>query len=261
MDEIADHIYRILNFQQKITKKMLAQKPSREVAEHTKDAIQIWRDCASARITLQGALQECHGAGFDEVRSTPDASRLVESLAGVLHASVSRTNSCHDITDIESWQAIERMNSMVMKYCLEIADEWHEKTKGPNRKNLKALDQSISAQMGYVMTDPDNRAIKRCRGVTDEEYDDAPLYAAILKESVQKGASGDEYRAMKMASKFGKKAGSKEVDRRASKGRRIRYTSIEKLVNFMAPRAVPVSEGRPITNEELVNAFVASVFH
>ena len=114
--------------------------------------------------------------------------------------------------------------------------------------------------MEYVMNDPDQRAVKRCRGVTEEEYDDGPLYAALLKESVQRGASGDEYSAMKMASKFGKKQSTKEVDRRASKGRKIRYSKIEKLVNFMAPRPVPLSEGVPITDERLINAFVNSVF-
>jgi len=114
--------------------------------------------------------------------------------------------------------------------------------------------------MEYVMNDPDQRALKRCRGTTVEEYDDAPLYAALLKESVQKGASGDEYTAMKMASKFGKRTQNVQVDRRASKGRKIRYTPIEKLVNFMAPRPVPLSEGVPITDEQLINAFVNSVF-
>ena len=235
-------------------------KASREVAEHTKETIQVWRDCAAARIVLQGALQGSHNSNITEDPRNSEASRLVESLAGLLGASVFRINSSKQLSDSSSWSDIEKNNMEIMKFCLGIADDWHERTKGPNRKNLKVLDQTISAQMEYVMTDPDNRALKRCRGSTEEEYDDAPLYAALLKESVQKGASGDEYTAMKMASKFGKKTALKEIDRRASKGRKIRYSAIEKLVNFMAPRAVPISEGIPILDQELVNAFVGSVF-
>lgn len=238
---------------------MFAQQPTRAVAVHTKEAIQAWRDCATARIALQSALQGCHSQGFDSSRDSSKGDELQLALSQLLMQSSSRV-AAHGSASDSSWSSIESLNKQIMSFCLLIADEWHEKTKGPNTKNLKALDQSISAQMDYVMSDPDQRAVKRCRGSSEDEYDDAPLYAALLKESVQRGASGDDYRAMKMASKFGKKVGAKEVDRRASKGRKVRYTAIEKLQNFMAARPVPLSEGIPITNEELVNAFVNSVF-
>jgi protein AATF/BFR2 len=241
---------------------MLANKPSRDAADHTKAATQVWRDCASLRIALQGALQEVHTAGFQSSSDNEDMSKLDELICDLLKSSAKRLRCGASPASIgRSWDAVSKHNDAIMTYCLKISDSWHEQTKGPNRKNLKALDQSISSQMEYVMNDPDSRAVKRCRGLTEGEYDDAPLYAALLKESVQKGASGDEFRAMKLASKFGKKPSAKEVDRRASKGRKIRYSMIDKLVNFMAPRPVPVSEGTPITNEELVNAFVNSVFH
>lgn len=194
-----------------------------------------------------------------QLESVPEGFN--ESICDLLKTCASRICSDSLSTSGSTWEQLEGLNRNIMKYCLNVADEWHEKTKTPNRKNLKALDQSISAQMEYVMNDPDARAVKRCRGITEEEYDDAPLYAAILKESVQRGASGDEYTAMKMASKFGKKVTTKEVDRRASKGRKIRYSAIEKLVSFMAPRAVPLAEGTPITDEQLVNAFVNSIFN
>ena len=232
---------------------------AREVAGHAKQAIQVWRDCASARITLQSGLTESHSKTLDQASSPEKAAELEEAVLRVLMQSARRVKEPPSTTQV-SWESINDLNMIVIKSCLLIADEWHEKTKGPNTKNLKALDQSISAQMEYVMADPDNRAVKRCRGATEEEYDDAPLYAALLKESVQRGASGDDYRAMKMASKFGKKVGGKEVDRRASKGRKVRYTPIEKLSNCMAARPVPISEGIPIADEELVNAFVGSVF-
>ena len=241
---------------------MLAHKISVDTALHTKEATQVWRDCASARIALQGALQSIHKFPESPKAVESEVTSLRGAIFELLKSSASRVSKMHgNQSDDPSWEYIDQLNRSMMAYCLSTADFWHESTRAPNRKNFKALDQSISAQMEYVMNDPDGRAVKRCKGASEEEYDDAPLYAALLKESVQKGASGEDYRAMKMASKFGKKPSSKEIDRRASKGRKIRYSAIDKLVNFMAPRPVPVSEGIPITDEVLINAFVNSVFH
>jgi hypothetical protein len=240
---------------------MLGMVPSKTAAHHTKDAVQIWRDCASLRIIIQTALQIAHRTDFSSDPSCGTEAHLISSIGDLLSVSSKRLNSSEASQPaIYDWDNLESLNQSVMSFCLRESDKWHESTKLPNRKNLKALDQSVSAQMEYVMNDPDQRAIKRCRGSSAEEYDDAPLYAALLKESVQKGASGDEYTAMKMASKFGKRTQNAQVDRRASKGRKIRYSQIEKLANFMAPRPVPLSEGIPITDELLINAFVNSVF-
>ena len=250
--------------EKKICSRMLAGQQS-SIAQHTKDTVQIWRDCASLRIIIQSALQMVHQPSFESESQSDSSSDYVAVLGSLLQTAANRVESTtHSKTSNAaadaSWEFLEAQNRAVMAYCLAEADKWHESTKLPNRKNLKALDQSISSQMQYVMSDPDERAVKRCRGSNPDEYDDAPLYAALLKESVQKGASGDEYRAMKMASKFGKRPQAVQVDRRASKGRKIRYSSIERLVNFMAPRPVPLSEGIPITDEQLINAYVNSIF-
>ena len=97
------------------------------------------------------------------------------------------------------------------------------------------------------MADPAQRAVKRCRGLNEDEYDDALHYAALLKESVRKGASDDLYTATKMASKFcSKRKAIKQVDRRASKGRIIRYTVIDKLVDFHGAATCPNVRRRSI---------------
>jgi hypothetical protein len=243
---------------------MLKVQTSSSVSQHTKDVVQVWRDCSSLRILIQSVLQIVHQDAYRAVSDNESASAFLNVIDELLHTSATRVNSIKPKTtqspgDV-SWESLDASNRLVMTYCLAEADKWHDSTKLPNRKQMKALDQSISSQMQYVMSDPDQRAVKRCRGSNTDEYDDAPLYAALLKESVQKGASGDEYRAMKTASKFGKRPQAVQVDRRASKGRKIRYSSIEKLVNFMAPRPVPLSEGIPITDDQLITAYVNSIF-
>lgn len=238
---------------------MVELQKGSKISEHAKAAVQVWRDCASLRIVIQSAFQLLNSGGLMEESVTALADELKFSATTLLSSSAQRAGLSID-THSDTWEAMARYNKAVMTYCLSEADTYHERTKNPARKGLKLLDQSISSQMEFVMADPDKRAVKRCRGASEEEYDDGPLYAALLKESVQKGASGDEYQAMKLASKFGRKSATKEVDRRASKGRKIRYTAIEKLTNFMAPRPVPLSEGIPVTDETLIAAFVNSVF-
>ncbi len=51
-------------------------------------------------------------------------------------------------------------------------------------------------------------------------------------------ASGSE-RALLLSAQQARSRAKKVVDRRASKGRKIRYTVMPKLVNFMAPRPTP----------------------
>ncbi|GLC43953.1 hypothetical protein PLESTB_000213500 [Pleodorina starrii] len=70
--------------------------------------------------------------------------------------------------------------------------------------------------------------------VTEEErdpetYDDSEFYQQLLKEFLDKGLSDGAAAAPKSAKK------RKLVDRRASKGRKLRYHVQEKLVAFMAP--------------------------
>ncbi|KXZ45036.1 hypothetical protein GPECTOR_59g644 [Gonium pectorale] len=62
-----------------------------------------------------------------------------------------------------------------------------------------------------------------------ETYDDSEFYQQLLKEFLDKGLTGATAAAPKAAKK------RKQVDRRASKGRKLRYQVQDKLVAFMAP--------------------------
>ncbi|KAG2497233.1 hypothetical protein HYH03_004822 [Edaphochlamys debaryana] len=63
-----------------------------------------------------------------------------------------------------------------------------------------------------------------------ETYDDAEFYSQLLKEFLDKGLSSGAAAGAPRAAKK-----RKVVDRRASKGRKLRYHVQEKLVAFMAP--------------------------
>ncbi|CBZ55188.1 conserved hypothetical protein [Neospora caninum Liverpool] len=69
-------------------------------------------------------------------------------------------------------------------------------------------------------------------------YDDGDFYVELLKQVIQQGGAVDssdtldrEKNLLKLRNKLNR--GRKDVDRRASKGRKIRYQPIEKLQNLM----------------------------
>lgn len=66
-----------------------------------------------------------------------------------------------------------------------------------------------------------------------ETFDDAEFYQTLLKEFIESGVAG----SMGGSAALRTTKRRKIVDRRASKGRKIRYQVHEKLVNFMTPVA------------------------
>lgn len=92
-------------------------------------------------------------------------------------------------------------------------------------------------------------------------YDDADFYQLLLKELVDQrsndagagaSANGDVPTVRWMALKEAKTR--KQVDRRASKGRKLRFTVHEKLQNFMAP------EDRRIWEDEAIDRLFGTLF-
>jgi protein AATF/BFR2 len=79
---------------------------------------------------------------------------------------------------------------------------------------------------------PDGADAAPADAARDEEcYDDAEFYAQLLKELLESAGAGAGGGAAGVVGARPKLR--KIVDRRASKGRKLRYSVIEKLVNFM----------------------------
>ena len=173
-----------------------------------------------------------------------------------------------DVDDI--WAAQDASYRAYASYRDSTADRWYRKSSvsvgkmaGSASQNLKAFNQSISQQVMSTMRAP-GRLIEKSRPpkraaparlgeakVADgdnepstlvsvdesddaearehELYDDVDFYEQLLKEFLEGGneasaAGGGVSRAVKVR---------KNVDRKASKGRKLRYHVQEPLVNFM----------------------------
>ena len=79
---------------------------------------------------------------------------------------------------------------------------------------------------------------EKLRSRDDQEFDDTKIYEHMLKDFVASNQSEAETAAQqRLKSKTSSK--KKDVDRRASKGRKIRYTPFPKLANFCFPQSRP----------------------
>ncbi|EIE26312.1 TRAUB-domain-containing protein [Coccomyxa subellipsoidea C-169] len=168
-------------------------------------------------------------------------------------------------------------------------DRWHRKTmlmtgSGALRNNLRALNQSLSSQVAALVTDS-GPAVQRTQLMTaqirplmgrasaqadqdedadDEDepdetvldardaetFDDGEFYQQLLKEFLE--GSGVDAAAVNASAQGGKKK-RKKVDRRASKGRKLRYQVMEKLVHFMTP--VERAEAPTLATQLFANLF------
>lgn len=136
-------------------------------------------------------------------------------------------------------------------------EKWSKKVQSVNVARPTALGQRnkglIQALQEQLM-DPDSRLIKRtktprscapaqaAKKITDDEdiYDDADFYQVLLKElvdqrTVESNATETSAVPTVMLTAAKEAKVRKQVDRKASKGRKMRFTVHEKLQNFMAP--------------------------
>lgn len=145
-----------------------------------------------------------------------------------------------------------------------------KKTKLEARKGFKVLDQSFAAQLNANLAN-DTEWRKKChphvgqvevmggsRASKDDlfdplVYDDKDFYTSILKDILQQGSAQDIEKSS-LSKRQAQKTKERDVERRASKGRKIRYVTIEKLQNFMAPTV------EPGMGDETVDQLMASLF-
>ncbi|OAQ73701.1 apoptosis antagonizing transcription factor domain-containing protein [Pochonia chlamydosporia 170] len=155
------------------------------------------------------------------------------------------------------WEQLQCEDNGATSFREERLEKWSKKVQSVNMTRQNGISQrnkTLIDALQEQLTVPDNRLVKRTRvprscapaqlakKATDDEYiyDDADFYQLLLKELVdQRTVEGTADHAaavptvMVTATKEAKLR--KQVDRKASKGRKMRFTVHEKLQNFMAP--------------------------
>ncbi|XP_058084819.1 uncharacterized protein LOC131232533 isoform X2 [Magnolia sinica] len=180
----------------------------------------------------------------------------------------------------EAWLQIHRMHSRVAPFRDSSIDKWQRKTQVTTgaaalKGKLHAFNQNISEQVAQYMRDP-SRMIKRMQlrrstvsifgevpavaGSIKEEdmivdgdpelLDDSEFYQQLLKEffeSCDPTSSEMAFYALKKVQTKKRKV----VDRRASKGRKIRYHKHKEIEHFMAPEPMNLPPMAPKLFENL----------
>ena len=264
--------------------KSVTKKMSTDV-EYVSACMRTWGTLLDTRLGMQSLLTgvntfpqfpiEADVAADEEMSSSYEQLKtsLCENISTMLEMQTLSATRCNSrqqrkrkISDL--WvDVIAPMNETVFSWSLAEADKWKNSTRLSKTTDLKTLESSLSEQLEFAFRDPDQRIIKRTQppsgkfavlGETNNVeniYDDTGFYASLLKEAIACGAaskgSGINIRSVN------KQKDQALVDRRASKGRKLKYTPIEKLVGFLAPQ--PPSK-TPITDEGFIRLLMSSLF-
>ncbi|KAJ0280500.1 hypothetical protein COL940_006162 [Colletotrichum noveboracense] len=209
--------------------------------------------------------------------NTLDSFRASLLPAGLAQAGEKRKRSEVDASTSSEdiWEGIQETEQRALKYRKKVLETWSTKTRSTTvevkTRNLIS-QQSIVASLEEQLLNTD-RLIKRTRtprscapaqvakklNEDPEIYDDADFYQLMLKQLVEQrtndnGSTGAaaqptvRWAAMKEAKT------KKHVDRRASKGRKMRFNIHEKLQNFMAP------EDRRMWEQDAVDRLFGTLF-
>ncbi|KAF5256021.1 hypothetical protein FOXYS1_13532 [Fusarium oxysporum] len=178
----------------------------------------------------------------------------------------------------EIWEQLQAEEQRSIKSREDRLEKWSRKVQSVNvtaPKGLESRNKTLVNALKEQLIDPDNRLAKRSRvprscapaqaakGASENSniYDDADFYQVLLKELVDQrtveGSSGAGAGAavptvVLTAAKDVKSR--KNVDRKASKGRKMRFTVHEKLQNFMAP------EDRRAWEQGAIDRFFGTLF-
>ncbi|DAZ93555.1 TPA: hypothetical protein N0F65_006543 [Lagenidium giganteum] len=250
-----------------------------EKAQHVRHQKMVWERCLEVQIYTKRLLTNTktiadQGAAEDESAAAAkkeviaqlyeciDAmSALQDKMCNLPELTVSKESKKRKRNTVEdAWQSIVDSNQHMLSQYNEILNTHSRKTNlsaGTQAKKFKAVNQDILAQVESVLADA--KRVKRkahapldvdAGNTTSEEgdedrldelmYDDADFYQQLLKEFIESGSSAGGVHDV-LAQRAHKKK-KKVVNRKASKGRVLRYVVHPKLENFMFPEPYPKPE-------------------
>ncbi|KAM7207322.1 Apoptosis antagonizing transcription factor domain containing protein [Naviculisporaceae sp. PSN 640] len=176
------------------------------------------------------------------------------------------------------WESMQTIESIALSHRRKVLDKWSSRVRTTAAVGAKTrrLGDSSSQSLVSVLEDQllsTDRLVKRARTprscapaqaakkIEEDKdiYDDADFYQLLLKELVDQrstdaAAPGGEHVATVRWAALKEAKTRKQVDRKASKGRKLRYTVHEKLQNFMAP------EDRRTWEEHAIDRFFGALF-
>jgi len=222
------------------------------------------RDMLSSLMALQQKTSKKAPAGSSNGRASEESawSSVNAQLEPVLEWALETADDWKEKTRLDarrSFKVLDQSFRLQMQVFSETEPEKLRKRCTPAVGKHKVLGaasssggpadtgESTKSSLLQGPSNPDKEADKEA-DVEEESvkniFDDKDFYVQLLREVLASnsssvlGASQDEkeLRAELQGRRASKRKAKAEVERRASKGRKIRYKAIEKLQNFMASR-------------------------
>jgi protein AATF/BFR2 len=234
----------ILNLRVRLQKALVAAN-SFSVVDNSEKVTEAYQAAEEAAVKLWNTI--------DSVRHT----FLPESTRSKVGEKRKREDITTETPSEAIWESMQAVEEVVHPHRRKVLDKWSERVKKSSaalstRKLVNSESQTLVAALDEQLLGSE-RLIKKARTPRScapaqaakkmeqdpEIYDDADFYQLLLKELVDQrsadtGAPGESVATVRWAALKETKT-RKVVDRRASKGRKLRYTVHEKLQNFMAP--------------------------
>ena len=156
---------------------------------------------------------------------------------------------------------------------MNITKRFNKKDSNSNAKFFDVVDQSFWSQVentvqhnmileqhSHSQVDLDNQNVKaKAMDTSKVQFDDTKIYQQMLQEYITLSSERNSNNASSLAEQRLKLASSKkksnkedDIDRRASKGRKIRYVVHEKLTNFTFPLQREVNSQIAMTDEDVL---------
>ncbi|ETL32258.1 hypothetical protein L916_15133 [Phytophthora nicotianae] len=278
-DKSAEMLIR--GFQKEDSARLMGAQDSEKVVEkakHVRNQKLIWERCLEVQIYTKRLLTTAKDASAHETDGETDeeATKTIEQVVAELYKSIDAVSALQEKlcnvpelnaadttkkrkrTCDELWQEITASNRAMLPQYNDILITHTRKTdlaaggKNSQAKKFKAVNQDILAQVESVLVDS-QRVKRKAHAPLDVPeateagedqldelmYDDSDFYQQLLKEFIESGGGGAGQDAMVRRTHRKKK---KIVNRKASKGRQLRYTVHPKLENFMFPEPYPKPE-------------------
>ncbi|KAJ4150691.1 hypothetical protein LMH87_011428 [Akanthomyces muscarius] len=178
-------------------------------------------------------------------------------------------------TSAEIWAQLQEEDRRALKFREKCLEKWSRKVQSVNVTAPKGINRNktLVESLHDQLNNPENRLAKRTRvprscapaqhgkKMAEDEtiFDDADFYQILLKELVEQrtvDSSSNQASAVPSVVLTASRENRtrKIVDRKASKGRKMRFTVHEKLQNFMAP------EDRRQWEQSAIDRFFSTLF-
>lgn len=209
-------------------------------AQAAQSQTKIYNHLVECRILLQRAMNSIEAEAKDEsLRGKCDdlLESLLEARSQMLSGNLDAEGQYHEIvrgigSDLDD--VLDEEYNSCRQTWKDVLNKRHNDLKlhsGLTAKSqFRVMDssfwQQVEATVEYEKMRDENKDEK-------DEFDDSKVYQQLLKEFVTTSTSTSANAPLARSST--KSSSKKQVDRKASKGRKIRYKEIPKLVNFTFP--------------------------